>query len=267
MKFDGILLCTDLDDTLLCEDKSISEENIKAIEYFKQNGGKFTFITGRTHIGVKPTLEAVKPNAPVGCLNGGSIYDHVNNKNLMEKELDKSVTEIIDCVDRDFPSVGIEVVTHEHNYFCKRNFHTDEHQRLEFLPTYEGDYHSVPGKWAKILLMEEKDVIDKLIPYLATIEQSRKFDFVRSTDFYYEILPPGASKGNLLIEIAKLLDIKKTVAVGDNENDISMLKAADVGYAVANAVQPAKDAADIITVSNMEHAIAKIINDLDKSII
>ena len=265
MKFDGILLCTDLDETLLRKDKSISEENKKAIEYFKENGGKFTFITGRTHVGVKPTLEAVKPNAPIGCLNGSSIYDHVKGENLMEMELDKSAAEVIDLVLEKFPSMGIEVVTHEHNYFCKRNFRTDEHQRLEFLPTYEGDYHSIEGKWAKVLLMDEKPVIDELIPYIDTLEPAKRFDFVRSTSHYYEILPPGASKGNLLMQIAEILGIdkEKTVAVGDNENDISMIKAAKAGYAVANATEITKKAADFVTVSNMEHAIAKIIEDIE----
>lgn len=266
MKFDGILLCTDLDDTLLREDKSISEENIKAIEYFKENGGAFTFITGRTHVAVKNLLKTVKPNAPIGCLNGGSIYDHVNDKNLMEIEIDKSSAEIVDLVLEKFPSMGIEVVTHEHNYFCKRNFYTDEHQRHELLPTYEGDYHTVEGKWAKILLMDEKHIIDELIQYIATLEQAKKFDFVRSTANYYEILPLNASKGNLLLQIAEILGIdkEKTVAVGDNENDISMIKSAKVGYAVSNAAEKAKAVADIITVSNMEHAIARIINDIEE---
>ena len=40
-KFDGILLCTDLDDTLLTDDKRVSEENKRAIEYFQSEGGLF----------------------------------------------------------------------------------------------------------------------------------------------------------------------------------------------------------------------------------
>ena len=46
-KFNGILMCTDLDGTLLRNDKTISRENKEAIEYFKSEGGLFTFITGR----------------------------------------------------------------------------------------------------------------------------------------------------------------------------------------------------------------------------
>lgn len=266
MKFDGILLCTDLDDTLLKDDKSVSKENMKAIEYFKNNGGTFTFITGRTFRGAKHIIEKINPNAPIGCLNGGSIYDHKNKKNLMEIELDKSAAEVIDLVIAQFPSLGVEVVTHEHNYFCKRNFRTDEHQRLEFLPDKSGDYHTIQGKWAKILLIDEKNVIDKLIPYIHTLKPSKRFEFVRSTDYYYEILPPAASKGNLLKELAKLTGANKTVAVGDNENDVSMIAEAQLGIAVANAVQKAKDAANFVTVSNMEHAIAQIICNLDNGI-
>ena len=46
-KFSGILLCTDLDGTLYRNDKTVSDENLDAIEYFKNKGGLFTFITGR----------------------------------------------------------------------------------------------------------------------------------------------------------------------------------------------------------------------------
>ena len=58
--------------------------------------------------------------------------------------------------------------------------------------------------------------------------------------------------------------MEKTVAVGDYNNDISMLKAARLGIAVANACPEAKAAADAVTVSNEEHAIAKIISDIEQ---
>ena len=59
------------------------------------------------------------------------------------------------------------------------------------------------------------------------------------------------------------IDPKRTVAVGDYDNDVSMLLAAGVGIAVENASEAAKRAADMITVSNDESAIARIIGDLD----
>ena len=74
-------------------------------------------------------------------------------------------------------------------------------------------------------------------------------------------------KGNAVRKLRELLGgrevIHTVVCVGDYENDLSMIEYADIGYAVANAIQPVKDAADRVTVSNREHALARIINDLE----
>ena len=69
-KFDGILICTDLDGTLYRNDKTISKENKEAIEYFKREGGWFTFITGRMPYYSQQAYNAAKPNVPFGCING-----------------------------------------------------------------------------------------------------------------------------------------------------------------------------------------------------
>ena len=77
------------------------------------------------------------------------------------------------------------------------------------------------------------------------------------------------SKGTGLKMLAQTLGIQpeKTIAVGDNENDISMIKEAQVGIAVGNAVETVKAAADIVTVTNNESAIAKIIYDVENGTI
>ena len=74
-KFDGILICPDLDGTLYKNDKTISDKNRKAIEYFKREGGYFTFITGRLPYYSTYAYDSVKPNVPFGCINGGGVYD------------------------------------------------------------------------------------------------------------------------------------------------------------------------------------------------
>ena len=110
--------------------------------------------------------------------------------------------------------------------------------------------------------------MDKLTRLLTSQPTADNFDFIRSEFRLFEILPKGASKGNLLCKMAKLLNIniEKTIAVGDYNNDVSMIKAAGLGFAVSNAVPEAKAAADYITVSNNESAIAAIIEGLDKGL-
>ena len=74
-KFDGILICTDLDGTLIKSDRTVSDADLKAIEYFKSEGGIFTFITARMLCHTGDVRAMIRANAPLGCLNGGALYD------------------------------------------------------------------------------------------------------------------------------------------------------------------------------------------------
>ena len=78
--FDGVLICTDLDGTLLNRNRTISEENLRAIEHFKANGGIFTFITGRMPFYAAHFCDMIKTNAPFGCVNGAGVYDQTKQE-------------------------------------------------------------------------------------------------------------------------------------------------------------------------------------------
>ena len=67
--------------------------------------------------------------------------------------------------------------------------------------------------------------------------------------------------------MAEYLGTDKTIAIGDYDNDVSMFHAAKLGVAVKNACAAALAAADYVTVSNDEHAIAQIIADLENGAI
>lgn len=265
-KFKGILFTTDLDGTLLRKDKTISEENKKAIEYFMSEGGIFTFITGRIPYGAEPVLQQLEPNAPFGCINGGGIFDYRTKKMLWQMNMDKSVVSLIEHVDKNLPEMGIEVNTHEKIYFCKKSRATETHRIDENFPDLTEHYTRIKDEFAKILFAGEEKYMDTLENLLMNHPDSANFDFIRSDEEYYEILPKGACKGNLVAKLAEILgiDMKYTISAGDNDNDISMLETTAVSFAVANASPLAKDAANHHTVSNEEHAIAKIIDELDK---
>ncbi len=266
--FDKIMLCTDLDETLLTSNKRVSDKDKEAIEYFKENGGLFTFITGRTPLGINHIIEMAPPNTYIGCLNGGAIFDPVSKTNVMEIELDRRYVQLLEFIDSRFPSTGIEVITHDKVWFCKANDLVNQHRSIEFLPDNQCDFRDVTGKLAKVLIIDEPRIIDEIVRLLPYQSEADNFDFVRSTKNYYEILPKGASKGNLLVQIAQMngIDLLCTYAAGDNENDISMIEAAGTGYAVANAIHSAKMAADRLTVSHNDSPISHIIKDIEKDI-
>ncbi|MCH5184996.1 MAG: HAD family phosphatase [Oscillospiraceae bacterium] len=266
-KFSGLLLCTDLDDTLLTSDKRVSEQNRNAAEYFKSEGGLFTFATGRIPYGAKLMLEHIVPNCPMLCFNGAGIYDFEEDRLVWNMRLHEDKIKILEFVEEKLPFTGIEICTADKLYFSKTNEAVYEHKRHERLPDLFADYHDIDKneEWVKVLLMQNENEIAQVRSVIAGSEFNDRFDFIQSSPKYYEIIPKGASKGNCLLRLADMLGIKNenVIAVGDNENDLSMIKAAGVGIAVANAIDSVLAAADIITVDNNSHALAAVVGRLD----
>ena len=265
-KFDGILICTDLDGTLLRKDKSVSDENKKAIEYFKSEGGLFTIVTGRMPYYVGNILKMVEPNIAFGCSNGGGVYDHIKGEYLWKSTMPCEVLDLVKCIDEKFPDAGIQVCTFERTYFAKNNGVTEHFRNVTGLPDITCDYTKVEEPIAKIIFCSDSD--EEILNIQETLYNhplSYKFDFIRSERALYEILPKGISKGTSITKLCEAtgIDINKTIAIGDYNNDIPMFGAAKIGIAVANACEDALQAADFVTVSNEEHAIAKVIYDLE----
>ncbi len=268
-KFEGMLFCTDLDGTLYSDDKTVSKQNLEAIEYFKSEGGLFTFITGRVPQTAVEMCDIIKPNAPYGCINGGGIYDHIQDKYLWKTFISDEVLELVRAVDTQLPEIGIQLNTEKTVYFNKDNDAMEWFREITGLPNISCSYEAVREPVFKVVLahMDPKQII-ALEKLLKNHPKAQDFILISSEARLFEILPKGVSKGNLLCKMAEILgiDISKTVAVGDYYNDISMIEKAGRGFAVANAVDDAKAVADFITVSNNEHAIAKIIDGFDRGI-
>lgn len=263
-KFENILICTDLDGTLLSSNHIISKENLEAVEYFKSEGGFFTFMTGRVPSTALNYCDIIKPNVPFGCINGGGLYDYEKNKYIHMEALTEDALDLVEFIDENVPEVGIQLPAAETVYFCKYSSSLEKFRRICNLPDVRRHYREIDEPVSKVLFADENEEnLLKVIELLNNHPKAEKFDFIRSEKELYEILPKGASKGTALIKLAEYLNTDKTIAVGDYDNDVEMIKNAKIGFAVANASQRAKDAADFITVSNDEHAIAKIINDLD----
>lgn len=266
-KFEGMLFCTDLDGTLYSSDKTVSVQNLEAIEYFKSEGGLFTFITGRVPQTSESICNIIKPNAPYGCINGGGIYDPHHRKYLWNVFMPADMLALVREVDARLPEIGIQFNTEKQVFFNKDNAAMVHFRTVTGLPNIACHYEDVTEPVLKVVFAHEnEEQIQLLQNLLNNHPKADEFDFIRSERRLYEILPKGVNKGTLLCKLAELLgiDMGKTIAVGDYYNDISMIQNAGLGFAVANAVEDAKAVADYITVTNNEHAIAMIVDDLDK---
>lgn len=269
-RFENILICTDLDGTLLNEQREISQENLAAIDYFKSQGGYFTFVTGRQRVILDELCDAVQPNAPVGCFNGAALFNSQTNEFIWSAHLTDSAAEIVDYVETYFPQVGIQLNTETDMFYQTESTVTVGFRERTHTAYQYGNFRTVKDPIVKVVFAsEDGECLDRLSERIRKHPKAQQFDFIRSEYMFFELLPKNISKGNALKILADHLkiDIQNTLAIGDYDNDVSMIKLAGVGVAVANASPSAKAAAERMTVSNNEHAIAKVIDDIDKGII
>ena len=104
---------------------------------------------------------------------------------------------------------------------------------------------------------------DKLIAVESelSIRLQGQISVYRSEPYFLELVPLGIDKARTLTVLLEKLDMKREdmVAVGDGYNDLSMIKFAGLGVAMANAQEPVKKAADYITLSNDEDGVAAVV--------
>lgn len=267
--FEGILICTDLDGTLLRKDKSVSRENLEAIEHFKAEGGYFTFITGRMPYFSVETYRKIRPNAPVGCVNGSGIYDYEAGRYVWSNTMSRRVLDLVEYVEQNVPGMGIQVNALENIWFWNNNERQENFRRVTGTENRVCHYREVDEPIGKIVFCDENERLVHAKALMEAHPLASEFDFVRSARDLCEIMPKGIDKGTVLPKLAEHLgvDMCRTIAVGDYNNDLGMIRAAGMGIAVANAVEEVKAIADHITVSNEEHAIAKIISDIENGVL
>lgn len=266
-KFDGLLFCTDLDGTLYDDHKVVSKRNLEAIEYFKDEGGLFTFITGRVPKTSTELCKMIKPNAPYGCFNGCGIYDAIKGEYLWNAFLPNEAMELVRFVDKNLPEIAIQLNTAKEIYFNKDNAAMATFREMAGVPNILCHYEEVKEPALKVVFAHHDPAQITALKELLNSHPYAKFvEFTQGEKTLYEILPKGIDKGTAFGKMADLLGIdkNKTIAIGDYYSDISMIKMAKCGIAVANALDDVKAVADYVTVSNNEDAIATIIEGIEQ---
>lgn len=167
---------------------------------------------------------------------------------------------------RLFPESGVEIITVDGIYILKPNFATERHITFEKITSKPAEsFESVSATWLKFLFAQDPDDTTKMQEAMKHSPFKEDFTLIRTHQYYYEIFNKNASKGNAVKQLFKLYDIspENFYAIGDNDNDVEMLKMAGKSAAVNSAASSAKKAADMImTKTNEEGAVAEFISKL-----
>lgn len=282
-KFEGVLICTDCDGTLTDANGELSEENAKAIKYFQEEGGRFTLATGRFPDHLNKYADKLQVNAPVISLNGVLLYDMQQEKRICDLPMrsDDSM-EVMEYINEKWKGVWEYWINFSgqtsacykplEDKFESETLQMGEKDKKLFLdasgdlvnrPIFKAMMNVVPETTAKIVFVMPEEMLRPLQKDLRE-KFGDRFNFDSSWPNGLEMQGVYSSKGIAVEKLKEHLgNINLTVCVGDYDNDISMLKVADISYAVGNAIEEVKEVADRVTVTNNESAIAKIIKEIE----
>ena len=254
-KFDGILILSDWDGTL-CYGRDIPEVNVEKIKYFCDEGGLFTVCTGRFFSYIEQFADKFCPNTYVASLNGAYVVDLKTKEILYEGTAGLEIHDVL----TEFAN------NYNFNAFCL--YPEGCTQSLQITPK---EYLNMKDelnnkKLYKAMLLSATEENTVVARDFVNAKQYRGLKAVRSWNTGLELMSPSSTKGNAALLIKKMTDAKTLICVGDYENDIDMLKVADVAYAPENAIDSVKKLAHKTVVDVRLGAIGTVIDDIEKSL-
>jgi Cof subfamily protein (haloacid dehalogenase superfamily) len=256
---------SDVDGTLVTDDKVLTTRAQAAVAELRANGIIFSIISSRPPRGLQMLLEPLEITTPVGGFNGGVLATSdltVISEHLLSPEIVRRAVDMLNAR-------GAQAWIFSGQDWLVR--HSDgpyvalEERTVGFAPTIVEDFGPALYTTAKIV------GVSKDFELLAQCERDVRAVLVGqasvalSQPYYLDITHPLANKGAALSEIAKLLRVPlaEIAAIGDGGNDVAMFERSGLSIAMGNASPEVQRAADFVTDSNGEdgfaHAIERFI--------
>lgn len=243
------LFVTDMDGTLLNREHKISEANKEAIAEMAAKGVIATIATGRMYISALPYAKQLNLDVPIITYNGAvvkSVGGTVYHADYLEPDTVREVYKY--AFERN-----LYVHSYDNN---KLYFHeyTDKAKRYEHAAGIMGelmgeDLVNIVEEVPKMLIITENEAETDRVAADLNSKYGDKLFAVKSNYDYIEIVKPGVSKAKALDILIKKLGLSReeTLAIGDSNNDLPMLKTAGFSVAMDNANDEVKAICDAVT--------------------
>lgn len=264
-RFQGTLLISDCDGTLLNSNRETPFNNIEAIRYYTAYGGLFVLATGRPKNGARHILEQFPDyHAPAVFFNGALICGIPTGKILLADPIGTDVVQIAKCIQCKFPSIGLEAFTLDQALILRDSEVTRYHFQILQEPPVFAHPEQLPSKGVlKLFATGERTVLEEVREYLLRTYPDI-LNAVLSSDIFLEIFSRTSNKGSALTALKQLYpEIRRVYAVGDNDNDIPMLQKADLAFIPANGTAQAK-ACGVPVCSCDDGALSDVLTHLDQ---
>lgn len=264
------MVATDLDGTLLLQNKHISKRTYATLKKANKNGVHIVIATGRSFSALPESIFKIDGVRYVVTSNGANIIDLKDNEVIYKNCIDAAqIPKIINFL-KGRPYI-LEVFTGGKAYMSKSDYDKFRSRTIDFRPIEYVLQTRIPI--ADIFEFTSKNAsaienininFDSLSDKPKAYEELLKFDNITVTtsfDFNLEIGGNTTSKGDALNFLTQMLGLtsKNVLSIGDNPNDSSMLGFSEIAVAVENAHEDIIKLADHITSSNDEDGVAKAV--------
>ena len=255
------LFAIDIDGTLITNNKKILAETKQDIIKAYKKGVIICICTGRAYPAAKRYIDELDLDIPLILYNGSRIIMNNGKEIVFNKTIDKEVSNgVFDIINMNDGTCCFW--KDDTLYFNKNDEYTAYYEKLTGIkPAIIKDYdESLFTNINKFLWFDTPENLQFIKNNI--LNNVAGIDCFKSQNNILEIVPKGINKGEAIKFLANYynIDISEVIAVGDDENDISMIMAAGLGVAMGNARSCVKEVADYITLSNEENGVGKVIN-------
>ncbi|WP_461634207.1 Cof-type HAD-IIB family hydrolase [Labilibaculum euxinus] len=257
------MLVLDLDDTLLCDDHSISDRNKEMLMKAQEKGIYVVLASGRPTAAMlryAEELDLKKYGSYIISYNGAIITDLSQQKSIFEQRLSKE--QIHGLYDFSLAN-NVDIITYTADSIISETTskYIDVEVQLTQMKFNKVDCFktAVTEPAVKCILLEEPE-------YLKTVEAKLKHEkpnksVAISKPFFLEVMPQGIDKAASIARLAEKLGIRQEeiIAVGNAGNDLTMVEYAGLGVWVDNITPELRGCANVIVASNNDHGVAEVV--------
>ncbi len=264
------LVCIDIDGTLLNDDHTITEDNIEAIREAKKKGVHIAIVSGRLYNSIKYfekilgiDVHIISTNATFLMYDGKIVYENPLSFNQLNNIYEVIKKHNIVTYFNTWDTVICNREISKDNAYKIINEYLDDDCKVKFItnPKLIDIFKEYNGKILKSISISKtnSEALQKAKEELKLYDD---LSVVSSNFNNFEVMNKGTSKATGIEKLSEILNIKREeiICIGDNDNDLSMIKYAGLGVAMGNGSLNIKKEADYITDTNNNSGVAKVIN-------
>ncbi|MBF0714056.1 HAD family hydrolase [Gemella sp. GH3] len=278
------LIATDMDGTFLDNSHKITNTNMEAVDFVRNNGIEFVIATGRAFYEAIHPMKEANLKCDIICFNGGVTYDKEGNLlNLISLDPKDSF-----FIAQIFKAAGVSYQLYTKNKVYTSNIENDVQAYVDLIEGQGGNAdkdrimteakarqeqgYLVETDNVDIFINEEDNPVIKIIGISSDkeklavakrfLEENSNLSVTSSGESNLEVMNKNATKGNALKSIASIknIEVDEIMALGDNLNDLSMLEFAKYSVAMKNGNENIKKVAKYISeLTNNESGVGDMI--------